>query len=338
MIVAALHLGACQSSVAPPPAWDVSIDADASPADAPAPAGDDAGADVTLGGPPYPVVLCHGFFGFDNVGPIDYFHGVVEALQAAGHDVHVTTVNPFQSSEVRGDQLIKKVEQLIVDTGKAKVNLVGQSQGGLDVRYVAHEIPELIAAVVMVAVPNRGMHLADVFDGKVPGLSSALTKALLQIVSRPIYGDIAEDADMEAALAALTSFEVSNFNASYPDQPGVAYYSIGGISNLKATDHAACESPEVPPFISKYSGARDPMDPLILPVAQVVGGTLLSPAPNDGMVRVSSAKWGKWLGCIPADHFDTVGQLLGDHPGLGNPFDHLDFYRGLADYLVSQGH
>jgi hypothetical protein len=30
-------------------------------------------------------------------------------------------------------------------------------------------------------------------------------------------------------------------------------------------------------------------------------------------------------GCVPADHLDEIGHLLGDHPGLGNDFDHVAF-------------
>ena len=43
------------------------------------------------------------------------------------------------------------------------------------------------------------------------------------------------------------------------------------------------------------------------------------------------------VGTIPADHWDEVGQLLGDSPGSGNPFDHVAFYRDLAGFLVDQG-
>ena len=51
-----------------------------------------------------------------------------------------------------------------------------------------------------------------------------------------------------------------------------------------------------------------------------------------------SARWGTFLGCVPADHFEEIGQLLGQPAGLGNPFSYKDFYRGLADWLVSQGY
>ena len=50
--------------------------------------------------------------------------------------------------------------------------------------------------------------------------------------------------------------------------------------------------------------------------AAILSEDVLSPEPNDGLVTVTSATWGTFLGCIPADHLDEVGQLLGDAPGL----------------------
>ena len=32
----------------------------------------------------YPIVLVHGLFGFDNIGPVEYFYGIPSALRADG--------------------------------------------------------------------------------------------------------------------------------------------------------------------------------------------------------------------------------------------------------------
>ena len=55
--------------------------------------------------------------------------------------------------------------------------------------------------------------------------------------------------------------------------------------------------------------------------------------PNDGLVPVDSAIWGEFLGCIPADHFDQIGQIL----GLSD-FDHQRFYRQHVNLLKAYGH
>jgi triacylglycerol lipase len=50
------------------------------------------------------------------------------------------------------------------------------------------------------------------------------------------------------------------------------------------------------------------------------------------MVTVESAKWGKFMGCVPASHLGEVGQpKQGAHPLTG--FDHLVFYRMIASSL-----
>jgi triacylglycerol lipase len=54
-------------------------------------------------------------------------------------------------------------------------------------------------------------------------------------------------------------------------------------------------------------------------------------------VRVKDARWGEFLGCVPADHLDEVGQLLGDGPGLGNDWDYVAFYDDLVRFLRGEG-
>ena len=54
---------------------------------------------------PYPIILAHGFSGFHNIGPLDYFYGVQDALSKDGRQVFVTRVDPYNSSEARGAEL-----------------------------------------------------------------------------------------------------------------------------------------------------------------------------------------------------------------------------------------
>ena len=304
----------------------------------------DVAYDLTLGdvaptgqGPPYPIVLHHGFFGFEKIGPLDYFWKVKPALEAAGHVVVLSKVDPFNSTrKVRGPQLLKQVQQVLAGTGAGKVNIIAQSQGGLDARYVAAKLPDRVAAVMTIGTPHLGTPIADVLLKKTPGFSQTLAKAFVKAVARPFYGDISKDTDLIAALESMSTASTAAFNAAYPDLPSVRYYSVGGRSNLRqAAD--VCFSPKTPPWIKKYDGAKDPIDPLLLPTNQLLEQSLLSPKPNDGMVQVAAARWGTWLGCVPADHFDLVGHMFGDHPGLGNPFDYIAFYRAVAQFLVDQG-
>ena len=55
---------------------------------------------------------------------------------------------------------------------------------------------------------------------------------------------------------------------------------------------------------------------------------------NDGLVSVESARWGNFLGVLPADHLDEVGHRY----DLSNqPFDSAQFYLSEARRLSQLG-
>ena len=297
----------------------------------------DLAVDAWGTGPPYPIILAHGFFGWDKIGPLDYFYKVKAALVKKGHDVHVTSVDPFNASLFRGKQLLKQVEAVLKKSGAARVNIIGHSQGGIDARYVAAQLPARVASVTTVATPHLGIKIADVLLKQTSGYTKALAQAFFKALARPFYGDVAKDADIVACLTSMTTSGMIAFNKKYPDQPGIDYYSIGGRSDLKLAE-SQCLAPKAPPFITKYAKVKDPIDPLLLLTAKLLSGKPSTAKPNDGMVQVAKVKWGTWIGCIPADHFDQVGQILGDGPGKGNSFSHITFYQDLAAWLVSQGY
>ncbi len=89
----------------------------------------------------YPIVLVHGLFGFDKLLGVDYFYGIPQALTRDGAKVYVAQVSATQSSELRGEQLIKQVQQVLAITEAEKVNLIGHSHGGPTIRYVASVAP-----------------------------------------------------------------------------------------------------------------------------------------------------------------------------------------------------
>ncbi len=282
-------------------------------------------------GPPYPIVLAHGFSGWSSIGPIEYFYEVPEALRADGHDVHVAQVDPYADSFTRGAELLEFVQRVLAQTGAAKVDIIAHSQGGLDARYVAHALPSGVAAIAMLATPNHGTAVADdALEGM--GGSDGPAQQILDFLF-----DVAGTTPpgLGAATWQLSSAGAAEFNAKIPDAPGVAYFSMAGRSNLQHA-RAACQAAE-PAFISRWDPYVDPVRPSLLAGAILLAGDPFDPTPNDGLVAVESTRWGTFLGCIPADHLDEIGQFLGQPPGPGNPFDYLDFYRGLASWLVARG-
>ncbi|MEC7522028.1 MAG: alpha/beta fold hydrolase [Myxococcota bacterium] len=299
----------------------------------------DAGPDRL--GPPYPIVLAHGFFGFEDfagVSFITYFYGVKDDLAERGEPLVFTpAVDPFNDSETRGEQLLAHVERILAETGHAKVNLIGHSQGGLDARYVAAMRPDLVESVTTFATPHRGTPIADVVVGLVEDERARdLADRLVRLIGAALYDAAGEETSVFASLRQLSTPGMDEFNARYPNQEGIAYYSLTGRSDRHDGD-PDCDAPDRPRFVYTHDRDLDPIEPLLDIAEQIVDGGSADIV-NDGLVRVRDARWGRFLGCVPADHFDEIGHLFGDSPGRGNDWDHQAFYADLVAYLRTQGH
>ena len=158
-------------------------------------------------GPPYPVVLVHGFFGFDELGGIDsasYFYGVVDRLAEDGElrcsrprSIRSTTRPSAACSCSRGRADRRRHRP-------AKVNLVGHSQGGLDARVVASVRPELVATVTTIATPHHGTPIADIVLGAVPDPNAqAIADALAQLLGGGLWSELDSQQLGFVALAQL---------------------------------------------------------------------------------------------------------------------------------------
>jgi triacylglycerol lipase len=283
---------------------------------------------------PYPIVLCHGLDGFKNIGPINYFYGVADELGKAGYEVYTAQVDAYNSSEIRGAQLQTYVQSVLATSGAKKVNLICHSQGGLDCRYVASNMGDRIASVTTISAPHRGTPIADIVVGDLPGPVEQATDALLNILGAVLSGHGNMNAD--AALHDLSQAGALDFGQRHPDDPRVAYFSIAGRSNMSMGDDA-CATPTPAPFLARYDQYADPIDTLLSASGTILSNDVKPPPSNDGLIPVGSARYGTFLGCIPADHLDEMCQIANDSPGAGNPFDCHLFYRQLADFLVAHG-
>ncbi|HJO22913.1 MAG: triacylglycerol lipase [Myxococcota bacterium] len=270
----------------------------------------------------YPIVLSHGLFGFDSLlGVIDYWPGIPSTLAKDGATVFVSQVSPLNSSTNRGESIIEYLEELRAITGKQKFNLIGHSQGGLDVRYVASVRPDLVASVTSVGSPHQGTGgLASALSGN-EELAEDLLGALGELIALVAGSDDPQDA---AALAAELSPEgIAAFNALHPQglpaQPcgegasstnGIRYYSWTGTGVL-----------------------TNPLDLFDWVFALTA---LLGDEANDGLVGQCSAH----LGDVIRDdyfhnHLDEVNQLFGLVPLFEtNP---KSLYRTHANRLKRAG-
>ena len=268
----------------------------------------------------FPIVLAHGWTGFANIGPVDYFYGVPDHLGARGYPVSVTEVDKYNTSYARAEQLAAQLDALLPSWRARKVNLIGHSQGGVDARALisARGYGDRVSALITVGTPHRGSYAVDVALGYAPGPSQEVLFLLFDFLGA-VTAD--EQADVEASLHGLSEAYMTNeFNPHNPDDPRVEYISYTGRS---------CAPDE---FLNPQNDCEDLVDPIW---ALTYGILRAAQGDNDGLVTVESAKWGEFRGLMFADHLDEVGQLLG---ATDPAFDHLEFYLARARELAEGSH
>ena len=266
--------------------------------------------------PRYPLVLVPGMLGFVRLLLYPYWYGILGALRRGGATVFAVQVSPLNSSEVRGEQLLAQVERILQQTGAAKVNLIGHSQGALTARYAAAKRPDWVASVTSVAGPNHGSELADYLQRHYPAdsvkgrLLSALLRGIGALMSllETGYRGPKLPVDVHASHQSLTCEGVALFNRQYPqglpdtwggqgaeEVNGVRYYSWSGTLQPGKTDRGG----------NLFDGSNRS--------CRLFARTFVREAGQcDGMVGRYSSHLGTVIGDdFPLDHFDIVNQSLG---------------------------
>ncbi|MDI1257834.1 triacylglycerol lipase [Aquabacterium sp.] len=274
----------------------------------------------------YPLVLVHGFIGFDNILGIQYFYTIPGALRDDGATVYIASVNPSQTTEFRGEELIQQMKQWAAKDGVKKFNLIGHSHGGPTVRYAAGTVPTMVASVSTVAGTHFGSKVADdILAGTTPGGAFDQTAtAGLQLISWLTGNKTTADANLLVALNALSAPGAAAFNAKYP--AGAPTTVCGqGPSSAKVAGNSI--------LFYSFSGTSlktntsDISDALLAYTGDYFKGEA-----NDGLVSRCSSHWGKVVkDNYPWNHLDEINQVLGGI-GKGAP-EPAAFYKQHANRL-----
>jgi triacylglycerol lipase len=249
----------------------------------------------------YPIVLVHGIFGFDSFLGLDYFYGIPGALRSDGARVFVSQVSAANSNEVRGEQLLAEVKNILAITGAAKVNLIGHSQGSPTIRYVAGVAPHLVASATSIGGVNKGSRIADIVRGVAPAgsitesFANTITNAFVSLINLGSGSSLPQMPT--AALDSLTTAGLAKFNQRFPHAlpsgcgsgaelvNGVRYFSWAGTM----------------PVTNLLDVADGPIGILSLAFGE----------PNDGLVAACSTRLGTHLGDYRQNHLDEVNQVVG---------------------------
>ena len=249
----------------------------------------------------YPIVLVHGLNA--RLGSLGGFGRIPDDLRAHGAAVFVTEQDAVGTVEGNARQLAVAFEQILVQTGAEKLNVIAHSKGGIETRCAIAALGwgDRIASLSMLSTPNRGLYT----------VSRMAHTPFFDVLSLPvdlwwrIRGD--DRPDFAAAVRGLTAGSMDVFNAQHPDDPRVCYQSWGAIRGSAKKD----------PLMSVFGLVFDRHD-----------------EETDGMVSPASAAWGDYRGTLTGVSHQALCDLYRcDTAG----FDVRAFYRGLVKELAEKG-
>lgn len=263
------------------------------------------------------------------MGGLEYFRGVKAHLEAGGCRVLETSVDPTGSVEMRAAEL---QAQILAGFGGKQAHVIAHSMGGLDARYLVQsrlgKPSALIASVTTLCTPHRGTFLATIAceaSGEPLRLleDPLFVAAMLEL---PILeAELTAQFAMHAMLHPFDDFEaVKNMLETVGEL--VAHAGAQNFAPLATylrtlftvRDDAVMDL--VPGADARLFSASPPAVPCFSYTARAVPFESLSPelilsnlilraveGDNDGLVTDSAATWGKYMGCLSADHIGVVG-------------------------------
>ena len=289
----------------------------------------------------HPIVLVHGLNGFDSVLGLNYFHNVPKALEAGGAKVFAPSMSTLNTNEVRGEQLIAFLDdQIAIDPGINKFNLIAHSHGAQTARYVAAVRPDLIASVSSVGGVNKlGSEKAEIITDAYQSLAGTVLVDVSFTMLAWIFDNLSAGGGglpqyPRGAFESVDYAGTEAFNVEYPiaiptaecdsssafdtdvsnglASDGIYYYSWGGIG--------------------VKTNRLDPLDKILEATIEYFpddqnDGTLGRCATHLGMVIKDDY--------APMNHTDLTYQAIGlIHPDAPYP---LTLYRIHANRLKLQG-
>ncbi|OCF43890.1 triacylglycerol lipase [Kwoniella heveanensis CBS 569] len=293
------------------------------------------------------VVLCHGLYGFSTATPIPlfpslklhYWANVLDVLRnKIGANVVVVGVKGTGSIQERAEQMHEFLKKTLPKG--AGVNFVAHSMGGLDCRYLISTLKPTSytpLSLTTIGTPHRGSPFMDWCAANI-GVGSAAAVATAALTSgknqalppyslkSPLLSRVSNEAksdkvDAFGSLAAgltsyllsifdspaysnlTTSFLRDHFNPSTPDSPNVKYTSVAGRISKMSVLHPLWFPKLVLDAAADNGYAEDESNTVYGPDGK------RAYEGNDGLVSVSSAKWGEYIGAVDeCHHWDLRGE------------------------------
>lgn len=257
----------------------------------------------------YPIILVHGV-GFRDFRHFNYWGRIPRELIRYGASIYYGNQEAFGTIEYNGEDIKKKILEVIEKTGCEKVNIIAHSKGGLDSRYAISILgmDKYTASLTTISTPHRGCLFVDKMCRLPEKLHRGVAKFYDNMFKR--LGD--KNPDFYGATHQFTTHNSKEFNEKVIDSPEVYYQSYISVMKDCLSD-VLLTIPYC--FIKKVDEE------------------------NDGLVSISSAKWGNFKGVIRnkyhrgISHGDIIDLKRQDYKG----FDVIEFYIQLVSELKEMG-
>lgn len=214
----------------------------------------------------YPVLLVHGM-GFRDYRRPYYWGRIPKKLEEAGCKVFFGNTDSNGEISANGENLARRIDEILRETGAEKVNIIAHSKGGLDSRYAISVLGmgDKVASLTTLSTPHHGSKTVDVLL-RFPDFIVKAGCFFVDLWFR-VLGD-----KKPATYKVIHSFKTSaaaDFNEKVLDAEGVYYSSYAFVMKKPTSDILMALQNA---FVGIFEGE------------------------NDGLLTPEAVKWGEFKG------------------------------------------
>lgn len=258
----------------------------------------------------YPILLVHGVF-FRDFKVLNYWGRIPKELESNGATVFYGNHSSALPIEKSALELKKRIEEIVVQTGCEKVNIIAHSKGGLDCRALLDtDACKYIASLTTINTPHKGCEFADyILEKSSEGLQQKVSTAYNFAAMK--MGD--KNPDFISAVTDLTHSSCSRFNECHCASSSVYTQSFGTV--LKGATSSRFPLNLTYRFVKRFDGE------------------------HDGLVSVNAFEYGEKFTLIKPttnrgiSHADIIDLNRENIPG----FDVREFYVEIVSDLKNRG-
>lgn len=259
----------------------------------------------------YPILLVHGIF-FRDIKYLNYWGRVPRFLKQQGAVIYYGNQESAQSVAYCGEQLAKRIKQVIDETGCEKVNIVARSKGGLDSRYAVANggVSQYVASLTTINTPHNGCIFANYLLKKAP---KSLVRQVEKMYNTAFLKLGDQQPDFLTAVSDLCDEACRELNQLMPNQPEVYYQGVTS-------------------YVNKASGGKFPLN-AFYPIVKHFDGQ------NDGLVSVESTSYFDDTLVIapPGNRGISHADMIDLNRENIDGFDVREFYKELLMGLKERG-